>query len=95
MHFFIEYISSQGGMRHYYPDFVVRATDGDMFLVETKGVQDIKVPIKDLRARKWCHDAGDLTGQTWHYVKIPWKVSQETTATTFDALYRHALAITA
>jgi type III restriction enzyme len=92
MHFFIEYISSQGGMRYYYPDFIVQATDGDMFLVETKGIEDIEVPIKDNRARKWCHDVADLTGQSWYYVKIPWKVFQETTATTFDGLYRHALA---
>jgi len=92
MHFFIEYISSQGGMRYYYPDFIVQATDGDMFLVETKGIEDIEVPIKDNRARKWCHDVADLTGQPWYYVKIPWKVFQETTATTFDGLYRHALA---
>lgn len=92
MHFFIEYISSQGGMRHYYPDFIVRAANGDMFLVETKGIEDIEVPIKDNRARRWCHDASDLTGQPWYYVKIPWAVFQKTTATTFDALYRHALA---
>jgi type III restriction enzyme len=94
MQFFIEYISSQGGMRYYYPDFIVQATDGDMFLVETKGIEDIEVPIKDNRARKWCHDAADLTGGSWYYVKIPWNVFQETTATTFDGLYRHALAAT-
>jgi len=92
MHFFIEYISSQGGMRYYYPDFAVHTSDGDMFLVETKGIEDIEVPIKDNRARKWCHDAADLTGQSWYYVKIPWGVFQETTATSFDGLYRHALA---
>lgn len=92
MYFFIEYISSQGGMRYYSPDFIVQATDGDMFLVETKGIEDIEVPIKDNRARKWCHDVADLTEQPWYYVKIPWKVFQETTASTFDGLYRHVLA---
>lgn len=94
MHFFIEYISSQGGLRYYYPDFIAQATDGDMFLVETKGIEDTEVPMKDNRARKWCHDAADLTGRSWYYVKIPWKVFQETTAFSFDGLYRHALAAT-
>lgn len=61
-------------------------------LVETKGIEDIEMDRKDNRAHKWCHDAADLTGQPWYYVKIPWKVFQETTATTFDGLYRHALA---
>jgi len=94
MHFYIEYVSSHGGMRYYYPDFIVQATDGDMFLVETKGIEDMEVPIKDDRARKWCHDAADLTGRSWYYVKIPWTVFQETTSTTLDGLYRHALAAT-
>lgn len=92
VHFFIEYIASGGGVRYYYPDFVVRSTDSDMFLVETKGLEDIEVPIKDDRARKWCRDATDLTGETWYYVKVPYGIFQTSTATTFDALYRHALA---
>jgi type III restriction enzyme len=92
LHFFIEYIASTGGVRYYYPDFVVRAADGDMFLVETKGLEDIEVPIKDDRARKWCRDATDLTGGSWYYVKVPYGIFQSSTAATFDGLYRHAMA---
>jgi len=92
LHFFIEYIASTGGVRYYYPDFVVRTRDRDMFLVETKGLEDVEVPIKDDRARKWCRDSTDLTGESWYYVKIPYHTFQSSTATTFDALYREALA---
>ena len=92
MHFFIEYIASGGGIRYYYPDFIVRTTDGDNFLVETKGWEDVEVPIKDDRARKWCHDVTNLTGEPWYYVKVPKIVFDGTTAATFDGLYRHALA---
>ncbi len=92
MHFFIEYIASGGGVRYYYPDFIVHTREGDMFLVETKGIEDIEVPIKDDRARKWCRDATDLTGETWYYVKVPYSIFQSSTATTFGGLYRRALA---
>jgi type III restriction enzyme len=91
--FFIEYVSSVGGIRYYYPDFIVQTTDGTMFLVETKGIEDAEVPIKDDRARKWCRDAGDLTGTPWYYVKVPYAVFQNSSAETFDTLYRHAMSV--
>jgi hypothetical protein len=52
----------------------------------------VEVPIKDDRARKWCHDVANLTGEPWYYVKVPKIVFDGTTAATFDGLYRHALA---
>lgn len=93
-HFAIEYLSSQGGVRYYYPDFIVRLVSGEMFLVETKGLEDIEVARKDARATKWCQDATMLTGLSWHYIKVPENVFRSTTATTFEQLYRHALAAT-
>jgi type III restriction enzyme len=93
-HFAIEYLSSQGGVRYYYPDFLVRLVSGEMFLVETKGLEDIEVARKDARATKWCQDATALTGASWNYIKVPESVFRSTTATTFDQLYHHALAAT-
>jgi len=93
-HFAIEYLSSQGGVRYYYPDFIVRLVSGEMFLVETKGLEDIEVSRKDARATKWCQDAAALTGVSWHYIKVPENVFRSTTATTFEQLYHHALAAT-
>ena len=93
-HFAIEYLSSQGGVRYYYPDFIVRFVHGGMFLVETKGLEDIEVARKDARATKWCQDATALTGISWHYIKVQESVFRSTTATTFEQLYRHALVAT-
>ena len=93
-HFAIEYLSSQGGVRYYYPDFIVRFVHGEMFLVETKGIEDIEVARKDARATKWCQDANALTRVSWHYIKVPESVFRSTTATTFEQLYRHALVAT-
>lgn len=56
-------------MRYYYPDFVVRTKDG-MFVVETKGLEDLEVARKDERMKQWCKDASKLTGQNWQYLKV-------------------------
>ena len=69
VHFQVEYLSYKGGMRYYYPDFVVRTKDG-MFVVETKGLEDLEVARKDERMKQWCKDASKLTGQNWQYLKV-------------------------
>jgi type III restriction enzyme len=47
-------------LRYYYPDFVVRLVDGACLILETKGMEDIEVALKDHRARRWCRDASAL-----------------------------------
>ena len=41
-----------------------------MYVVETKGLETLEVPLKDQRVLKWCGDATELTGQEWRYVKV-------------------------
>lgn len=68
--FFLEYISAEGGLKNYKPDFVVRTAKGALYILETKGEVDINVPTKDDRARTWCDDASKIAGQEWHYERI-------------------------
>ena len=69
--FALEYISSTGALRYYYPDFVVRLGDDTCLVVEAKGLEDVEVALKDQRARAWCRDATRLSGRTWSYRKVP------------------------
>jgi type III restriction enzyme len=91
--FAIEYLSSTGALRYYYPDFVVRLGDDTHVVVETKGLEDVEVTRKDRRARRWCEDATRLTGNDWRYLKVPQAVFTASTATTFDQLVRHVEAL--
>lgn len=91
--FSIEYLSSTGALRYYYPDFVVRLDGDTHVLVETKGLEDVEVARKDRRARKWCEDATALTGHEWEYLKVPQKIFEASPATTFDQLMRHIEAL--
>ena len=68
--FFIEYISTEKLLRNYKPDFIVRLTNGDHWIVETKGLVDVEVKLKDRRAEEWCKDATALTGINWNFMRI-------------------------
>lgn len=54
--FKLDYVNAAGDVAHYYPDFLVRATDGAVFIVETKGREELDLPSKMARLRQWCAD---------------------------------------
>ena len=86
--FALEYISSTGALRYYYPDFLVRLTDDSCLVVETKGMEDLDVAHKDRRARRWCRDATDRSGREWAYEKVRQKVFDAYTGDSIDGLRR-------
>ena len=67
--FHVPYMSPSGGLRYYWPDFVVRTADA-AYVVETKGLETIEVPRKDQRMAAWCRAASYLTGADWRYLKV-------------------------
>jgi len=56
--FTIEYQSAGGGIvRDYRPDFIARDTAGVIWVIETKGREDLEDPRKWERLKLWCEDA--------------------------------------
>lgn len=56
--FMLEYQSAGGGIiRDYRPDFIVRDTAGVVWIIETKGREDLQDPRKWERLKLWCADA--------------------------------------
>ena len=49
VNFKIDYVNADGNISNYYPDFIVKTDDGNIFIVETKGLQDLDVPLKMAR----------------------------------------------
>jgi len=43
-------------MSNYYPDFFVKTDEKNIYIVETKGLEEIDVPLKMERLKKWCTD---------------------------------------
>lgn len=68
--FAIEYTDNAGNLRYYEPDFAAVTTDGNHYLVETKGREDTDVANKDRAATLWCENASLLTQTPWAYVKV-------------------------
>ena len=54
--FKLDYVNSDGDISNYYPDFVVRVSGEKTFIIETKGREDLDVPLKMQRLRQWCED---------------------------------------
>lgn len=54
--FKIDYVDVDGNISNYYPDFIVKLKEGCVFVVETKGLKDLDVPLKMKRLRQWCED---------------------------------------
>jgi type III restriction enzyme len=75
-YFKIEYQNADGGIANYYPDFIVKRTEAELWIVETKGREDLDDPLKWERLKQWCKDASthDPSGRTFH----PLFVRQET-----------------
>lgn len=55
--FRLDYVRSNGELSNYVPDFVVRDTGGTVWIVETKGREELDLPQKMARLRQWCADA--------------------------------------
>ncbi len=56
VHFKLDYVSAVGDISNYYPDFMVKVSNKEIFIVETKGQVDLDVPLKMARLKQWCED---------------------------------------
>ena len=56
VNFKIEYQAQDGNIREYFPDFFVKTSANDIFIVETKGREDLDDLNKIRRLVTWCKD---------------------------------------
>ena len=56
VHFKLDYVNVDGNISNYYPDFLVKLADARTVIVETKGLEDMDVPLKMQRLHQWCED---------------------------------------
>jgi type III restriction enzyme len=59
--FKIDYVKASGELSTYTPDFIVRTEDGAVWIVETKGREELDLPQKMRRLGQWCHDATEAS----------------------------------
>lgn len=56
VHFKLDYVNADGDISNYYPDFMVKLSPKALCIVETKGLEDLDVPLKMARLKQWCED---------------------------------------
>ncbi len=54
--FKIDYRNSDGDISNYFPDFIVKTINNEIYIVETKGQEDTDVELKRKRLQQWCND---------------------------------------
>ena len=54
--FKLDYVNAHGDISNYYPDFLVKVSADRIYVVETKGQEDLDVPLKMARLKQWCDD---------------------------------------
>ena len=65
---FVIYYIYQGSVRRYLPDFIVRLTNGEHLILETKGIVDDQAITKARYAEQWIDSVNeDGRWGTWHY----------------------------
>jgi type III restriction enzyme len=71
VNFKLDYVNASGDISNYYPDFLVKTEDGKMFVVETKGQEDLDVPLKMARLKQWRQDINKVSGaQKWDFIFV-------------------------
>lgn len=69
--FKVDYVKADGNISNYYPDFFVKMTDKRIVIVETKGREDLDVPLKMERLRQWCEDVNRVQSEvTYDFVYV-------------------------
>jgi len=71
--FSVDYLSSRGTIRFYYPDFIAVQNQNDekiFWFIETKGREFEDTDRKDAAIQNWCRNISEQTLQKWEYIKI-------------------------
>ena len=88
--FKLDYVRADGDLSNYTPDFIVRDTDGDVWIVETKGREELDLPQKMARLGQWCNDASSACAQdggpSYRFVYVDQKGFVQHSPATFAAL---------
>jgi type III restriction enzyme len=66
--FRFEYRNADGSIANYFPDFIVKRSDKEVWIVETKRREDVDDPAKWERMQQWC---GDATAHDGCYTNRP------------------------
>ena len=66
VNFKLDYVNANGDISNYYPDFIVKKTNHEIYIIETKGAEYLDDPLKAERLKQWCRDINQLQKDVVH-----------------------------
>lgn len=88
--FRLDYVKADGDLSNYTPDFIVRSTDGTVWIIETKGREELDLPAKMARLRLWCADvtaaSSESDGIVYRFLYVDQKGFEQHTPKSLAAL---------
>lgn len=72
VHFRIDYKNADGFISDFYPDFIVKLSAKEIWIVETKGREDLDDLLKIARLKQWCEDVNSAQKKVkynWLYIR--------------------------
>ena len=89
VNFRLDYVNANGEISNYYPDFIVRTDERRYYIVETKGKEDLDVPLKMERLEQWCEDINKGQKENkFDFVFVDQENFQKFKPSSFDQLER-------
>ncbi len=86
--FTLDYINASGDISNYYPDFFVKKSATEVYIVETKGQEDTNVAPKTKRLKQWCEDVNKVSTVKYDFVYVDEASFNKYKPTSFDGLVR-------
>ena len=87
VHYRVDYVNRDGNISNYYPDFIVKRNNKSVVIVETKGLEDLDVPLKMARLKEWCADINKVQNEVeYDFVFVDQESFDKYQPKTFDAL---------
>lgn len=90
VNFRIDYVNADGNISNYYPDFIVKTSPREIWIVETKGLEDLDVPLKMERLKQWCQDSNAAQNKIrFDYVFVEEEAFEKYAPKSFGELVKH------
>lgn len=90
--FRVDYLSTRGAIKFYYPDFVAVQETGEgdtSWIIETKGRAFEGVEQKNRSIMDWCQKITDQTGRRWRFLFVPQSKFDDRSLSSLEELIRH------
>lgn len=88
--FKIDYVKADGDLSNYVPDFLVKTADNTVWVIETKGREELDLPRKMARLCQWCADATQASqadgGPSYRFVYVDQDGYERNPPSSFAAL---------